>query len=92
MNSHLLRVGLSCLFLALAGGVATAEGPADKAPEVPVARPVVREVSDHEFGGERGAGPQRLLQPWPDPCPGADDASADGDPCRVHQDREIHQV
>src|SRR5947209_15805504 len=46
MNTAPFRVSLSCLFLVLAG-VAAADGPA-QAPEVPVARPVVREVTDHE--------------------------------------------
>ena len=52
----------------------------------------MREVRDHELGRERGSVLQRILQPWPDPRPGADHAAADRDPLRVHQDGQVHEV
>jgi RND family efflux transporter MFP subunit len=60
MNTRPFRVGLSCLLLALAAGAARADEPAAKAPQVPVARPVAREVTDHEDFTGRAEAPTRV--------------------------------
>ncbi len=56
MNSLAFRAGLPCLLLALAGGPAPAGGP----PEVAVARPAAREVTDHEDFTGRAEAPVRV--------------------------------
>src|SRR5262249_40396598 len=48
MSVRLSRIWLSCWVLRLTGEIGAADEPAAKAPEVPVARAVVREVTDHE--------------------------------------------
>jgi RND family efflux transporter MFP subunit len=60
MNIRLFRVGLSCSFLVLASGITVAGEPAAKAPEVPIARAVVREVTDHEDFTGRTEAPIRV--------------------------------
>jgi RND family efflux transporter MFP subunit len=57
MNSRAFRAWLSCSLLVLAGGPA---GAADEPPEVPVARPGVREVADTEDFTGRTEAPTRV--------------------------------
>jgi len=55
MSARSCRIWLLCLGLFPAGGRASAAEPA-KPPEVPVARPVAREVTDYEdFTGRTGS-------------------------------------
>lgn len=64
MNLRLSRVWLSCSFLVLAGRIAVADEPAEKTPEVPIARAVVREVTDQEdFTGHSEAPIREDLRP-----------------------------
>jgi RND family efflux transporter MFP subunit len=63
MNPRSVRVWLSCSFLLLASA-AIADEPAAKAPEVPVVRPVAREVTDYEeFTGRIEAASRVELRP-----------------------------
>src|SRR5215469_12170522 len=48
MNIRLSLVALLSFVVWWAGGLAAAEEPAAKAPEAPIARAIVREVTDHE--------------------------------------------
>src|SRR5262249_33633211 len=61
MNSRLCCGWLSCVCVILGGGpTPAAQGPAAKVPEVPVVRPVVREVTDHEVFTGRTETPNRI--------------------------------
>jgi RND family efflux transporter MFP subunit len=61
MNIRPLYVWLSCSFLALVGApVLIGQEPAAKAPEVPVARPVLREVTEYEHFAGRTEAPTRI--------------------------------
>ncbi|QJW97324.1 efflux RND transporter permease subunit [Frigoriglobus tundricola] len=63
MNDRARRLGLTCFVLLAVGTVRSAEEPA-KTPDVPVARPVVREVTDYEdFTGRTEASRSVELRP-----------------------------
>ena len=55
-------------------------------------RRVCGEAGGYQFGRERGARLERLLQARPQPLPGLDQAAAHRDPGRVHEDGQVDHV